>query len=208
MKSRTQNKPAKIKIGVLGEHPSNDSEALCHLLRPFANNNVQFTVILKKLRGSQFDNEQMFLKALKSEFLGEDLHYIVLIRDLDGLLSENSKIKMRDTWFNNANKFIENKGIFFLAIAEMEALILADIETFNRMYSLNIKPIGNPMTTLKPKEDLQRFSDKSKRGRYTENHAPDIFKSLNFKTIYKNHKGDRSFQTFADELKEKKLINF
>jgi hypothetical protein len=208
MKNRTQNRSSKIKIGVLGEHPSNDSEALCHLLRPLATENVQFVVILKKLRGSQFDNEQTFLKALKSEFLGEDFHHIILIRDLDGLLSEKPKIKMRDTWFNNANKFIENKGIFFLAIAEMEALILADIETFNKMYGLSIKPIGNPMMVSEPKEDLQRFSDKSKRGKYAENNAPDIFKTLNFRTIYKNHKGERSFQTFADELKDKRIINF
>ena len=207
MKNKKQNKPKQIRIGILGEHPSNDSEALCHLLRPFASENVQFKVILKKLRGSQLDNERMFLQSLASDFLSEDLHYVILIRDLDGLLSEKSKIKDRDNWFKKANTFINNQGIFFLAIAEMEALILADIRTFNKMYSIDIKPIGNPMATSKPKEDLQRFSNKSKRGKYEENHAVNIFKTLNFNTVYDNHKGERSFQAFANELVDKNILD-
>ena len=206
MKNKTQSKQTKIKIGVVGEHPSNDSEALCHLLRPLATENVQFTVMLHKMRGGQLDNESRFLNALESEYLEESFQYIIFIRDLDGLISEKNKIKNRDAWFEKADKLIENKGIFFLAIAEMEALILADIGTFNKMYGLNVKPIGNPMTSLKPKEDLQRFSYKAKRGKYAENDAIDIFKSLNFKTVYNNHKGERSFQAFANELIEKKLL--
>ena len=192
----------------MGEHPSNDSESLCHLLRPLACDNVQFKVILTKLRGSQLDNERMFLNSLESEFLSENLNYVILIRDLDGILSEKEKVILRDKWFNRANKTIENKGIFFLAIAEMEALILADIDKVNELYKLKLKHINNPMTEKDPKKKLMQLTDKTKRGKYTESDAPSIFKELDFQTVYKNHKGDRSFQAFADELKDKNIIIF
>jgi hypothetical protein len=51
-------------------------------------------------------------------------------------------------------------------------------------------------------------TDKSKRGRYQEKDAADILKKLDFHKIYQNHKGKRSFQDFADELKCKDLIDF
>lgn len=206
MKNKTQSKPVSIKIGVVGEHPSNDSESLCQLLRPVANEHVQFTTILKKIRGSQLDNERMFFNSLKSEFLGEDLQYIIFIRDLDGLFSQKSKIKERDEWFFKANKFIENKGIFFLAIYEIEALILADIDGFNAYYGLKTKPVGDPMTKSEPKEMLKKLTSKTQKGEYKESDALAIFKNLNLKNIYKNHKGERSFQAFIDELKAKNLI--
>jgi hypothetical protein len=53
-----------------------------------------------------------------------------------------------------------------------------------------------------------QLTEKTKRGKYTESDAPSIFKELVFKSVYKNHKGERSFQTFADELKEKQIITF
>jgi hypothetical protein len=201
-------KSTKIKIGVVGEDPGNDSEALCHLLRPLACDDVQFKVVLRNLRGSQLDNERMFLGELDTQFSSGELDYIIFIRDLDGVLSEKSKVQVRDRWFNQANKTIEGKGIFFLAIAEMEALILADIETFNKIYGLKTKPVGNPMSDKDPKKTLMQLTEKTKRGKYAENNAPDIFKSIDFQTVYKNHKGDRSFQTFADELKDKNIIVF
>ena len=192
----------------MGEHPSNDSESLCHLLRPLACDNVQFKTILTKLRGSQLDNERMFLNSLESEFLSEELNYVIFIRDLDGVLSEEKKVIIRDNWFKRADKTIDNKGIFFLAIAEMEALILADIDKVNELYKLKLKPINNPMTEKDPKKKLMQLTEKTKRGKYTESDAPNIFKELVFQAVYKNHKGERSFQAFADELKDKNIINF
>ena len=194
----------KIKVGIVGEHPKNDSDALRVLLEPFAVADVQFKIVAKNFKGGQLDGEKFF-NALESEVF--DLDWVILSRDLDGILSETQKLGTKDKWFLKANKKASKKGIFFLAIAEMEALILADIQTFNKMYSLDIKPIGNPMTTSKPKEDLQRFSNKSKRGKYEENHAVDIFKTLNFNAVYDNHKGERSFQAFANELVDKNILD-
>lgn len=192
----------------MGEHPSNDSESLCHLLRPLACENVQFKVILTKLRGSQLDNERMFLSSLESEFLSEELHHVIFIRDLDGVFSEKEKVTIRDNWSKRADKTINRQGIFFLAIAEMEALILSDIDKVNELYKLKLKAINNPMTEKDPKKKLMQLTEKTKRGKYTESDAPVIFKELVFQTVYKNHKGERSFQVFADELKDKQIIAF
>jgi hypothetical protein len=194
----------KIKIGIVGEHPKNDSEALRVLLEPFVVEGVQFKVVAKNFKGGQLDGEKFF-NSLETEVF--DLDWVILSRDLDGIFSESTKLAKRDKWFLKANKNADKKGIFFLAIAEMEALILADIQTFNKMYGIDIKPIGNPMMVPKPKEKLEGFSNKSKRGKYQENDATDIFKALNFRTIYDNHKGERSFQAFAKELVEKQILD-
>jgi hypothetical protein len=214
----TKSNKIKIKVGIVGEHPQNDSEALRHLLAPKACTDVQFIVITKRLHGSDLDDElnggasKKFLRLLEVEMENENLSHVIFVRDLDGVLSEKGKVQIRDRWFNQANKTVEGKGIFFLAIAEMEALILADIETFNRFYGLKVQFSSNPMTVTQPhpKERLKQYSAQVKqgKGKYEENHAPEIFKSLVFLTVYKNHKGERSFQTFADELKEKQIIAF
>jgi hypothetical protein len=204
MKKTKQN---IIHIGVVGEHPNNDSEALCHLLRRVACEQVQFKVILKNKRGAQLDSP-LLGKALESELETEDFKYILLIRDLDGLLSETKKVAQRDKWFKSLEKVLNKKGIFFLVISEMEALILADIQAFNDYFKLNITFTGHPMLQAKAKELLKQWSAKSTKHKYEEGDSEAIFKQLNFKKVYAQHKGDRSFQAFADDLKSKNIIDF
>ena len=69
----------------------------------------------------------------------------------------------------------------------MEALILADIDSFNDYYGLKTKPIGDPMTKSEPKEILKKLTTKTQKGEYKESDALAIFQNLKFKTIYKNH---------------------
>jgi hypothetical protein len=156
----TKTKQKTIQIGVVGEHPNNDSEALCHLLRRFACEQVRFKVILKNKRGSQLDNP-LFGKSLESELETEDFEYILLIRDLDGLLSETKKVAQRDKWFNGLKNILQNKGVFFLVVSEMEALILADMQAFNEYFKLNVEFTENLMFQAKAKELLKRWSAKS-----------------------------------------------
>ncbi len=59
-----------------------------------------------------------------------------------------------------------------------------------------------------PKELLEKLTFKTQKGKYDENDAVKIFQILDFNTIYKTHKGEYSFQSFADELKAKSLIDF
>jgi hypothetical protein len=197
-------KTQKIKVGIVGENIKNDSEALKILLSSVTRANVNLSVYPKKFDGGQLDGEKFF-RTLEIE--AESLDWVILVRDLDGLISETKKLKLREEWFNKANKQAAKKGIFFLAIYEMEALILADIDNFNKYYGLEKKPVGNPMAKEKPKELLEKLTEKTQKGKYTESDALKIFPTLDIKTIYKNHKGEYSFQSFADELQDKKLIS-
>lgn len=203
MKKNTKSN--KIKVGIVGENPQNDAEALQILLNSVAQTDVEFSIKMGNFKGGQLDGDKFFRSlAVEADYLD----WIIFVRDLDGLLSESKKLIIKDLWFQKVNKNVDEKGIFFLAIAEMEALILADIQTFNKIYGLNVKPVGNPMADDDPKKTLRQLTEKTKRGKYTESEAPSIFKHLAFQTVYKNHKGDRSFQAFADELKNKNIITF
>ena len=204
MKIKEKN---KIKIGIVGEHPNNDSKALIALLLKTAGKNIDFQVSAKKFRGGGLDSDR-FLQVLKSE--ADGLDKIIFIRDSDEAVNEQiiAYKHIRDEWFRKANKASGGKGIFFLAIAEMEALILTDIETFNNFYGVTAQFSGNPMMILDPKKKLETLSNKSRKGKYDETHAPDIFEKLSFKTVYTRHKGERSFQAFADELKKLNILKF
>jgi hypothetical protein len=209
-------KQQKIKIGIVGEHPQNDSEALLHLLTPKVCKNVQFLPIVKNLRGSDFDDEEnggaskKFLKLLQSEFIDAKLEKVIFLRDADEIISDKliQKQHKRDKWFKQATDKIQGKGLFFLAVYEMEALIIADIKTFDKMYNVKTKEVGNPMKCFDPKAHLKKYSAKAKRGVYEEKDAPEIFKKLDFKMVYDKHCGERSFKAFADELKAKSIIDF
>jgi hypothetical protein len=199
----------KIKIGIVGEHPQNDSEAFLHLLSPKCCEGIELMPIVKNMRGSQLDGAK-FLKQLSKEFLNEKLEKVIFVRDADEIMSDEileNKHK-RDKWFKEANAQIENKGLFFLAIYEMEALILADIDNFNKLYKIKNKFVSHPMNVSDPKAELKRLSDKSQRSAYEERDAPKIFAILDFQTVYKNHRGKRSFQEFADLLKKEGIIAF
>lgn len=202
-------KQQKIKIGIVGEHPQNDSEALQYLLTPKCCEGVTLVPIVRNMRGSQLDGAK-FLKQLVKEFANEKLEKVIFIRDADEVLSDEiiEKKHKCDKWFKDANAQIDNKGLFFLAIYEMEALILADIENFNKLYKIKNKFVSNPMKVNDPKAELRRLSDKSQRGAYEERDAPKIFAVLDFQTVYKNHRGKRSFQEFADLLKKEAILDF
>lgn len=201
----------KRKIGIVSEHHIHDGKALQHLLEQVICEGVQFMPIAKNFYGSDLDStSKSFVKALQSEWLSKGLEKIIFVRDADTVISEQILLKKHkcDKWFQQLNDSIDENGVFFLAIAEMEALILSDITNFNKLYQLKIKSVGNPMKILDPKALLKKYSSKSTRGSYEENHAPDIFKKLEFKTVYQNHQGERSFQAFADVLKTHKIIDF
>ena len=195
----------KIRVGIVGEHPNNDAQALKNLLQPAAAMNVEFVVMSKNSRGGQLDSAK-FLNVLRAEFRAEKPKHIILVRDLDGPVSDPEKLRERDSWFEKANKEVENCGIFFLAIHEMEALVLADIAGFNKFYGLKTKFAKHPMSVEKPKEFLQKLTEKAQKGKYSENDAPIIFQNLNLKTVAKSHSGDRSFAQFAQKLVDGKLI--
>jgi hypothetical protein len=86
-----------------------------------------------------------------------------------------------------------------LAIAEMEALLLADIEHLNAFFKLKLTKYANPITIQDPKKELKLKTAKSKKP-YTENMCNDIMENISFKNVFGNHKGVRSFQDFIKKL--------
>ena len=123
---------------------------------------------------------------------------VIFIRDLDGTLKKNSTLKDRKKYFTDQNRVVDKKGIFLLNIFELEALIISDIQTFNRIFNSELKYEVDPMTIENPKEDLKRKCHK-----FNESLNPKIFKQLNFHIV------KRECEYFNDFVKrlEKKLVN-
>ncbi len=195
-----------IKIGIIGEHPSNDSKPIKSILeKEYESKNIQFLVLLGNIRGSQLDGKngkpsRKAIDELGRRFRLEKLNFVIYIRDLDGFPSEEKKIKARQNWFEILDeKGANGKGVFLLNIYELEALILADIKTFNQLYSVNIAFKGNPMYQAEPKELLKTKTAKSPKGKYKESDAADIFEQLDIKKI-KNH---QQYHQFIEELNQR-----
>ena len=136
---------------------------------------------------------------------------------------ENQKVSLEKQWKSNFRKDLFKrwkktkrvsqianqtkntiKLLPFIVIYEQEALILADIQAFNTIYKTAHTFTGNPLFKSEPKELLKQWTRKSKR-KYEESDTPEIFQQLNFQKVYKNHKGENSFQSFIIAL-EKAII--
>lgn len=190
-----------IRIGIFGENYENDACALKALLeRNTYNWEVNFFPIIKSLTGGQLENVRKLKKRIEAEMAINKLDYVVCMRDLDALPSEVEKIRLKQEWFRKLE--VEDAGFFFLVIVEAEAMILADIETFNKKYDVHLSAIPSPLLKEKPKEFLKQHTSKSAK-KYQESHALEIFKVLNFEKVYTNHTGPISFKTFVDELNDK-----
>jgi hypothetical protein len=187
---------------------------MIELLRARLQENVTIeTIDLLHFRGSKMD-APTFYGVLTSELIGENFEYIIVLRDLDVSKDKNvtqkMQLKKRDKWFEKVNKAIGAvgvKGIFFLIIYELEALILCDEATINAYFNLNLTLEIEPIEEKQPKELLQKLTLHSTKGLYVEKEAKAIFKQISFQKVYQNHTGLRSFQAFVDDLQRIELIS-
>ena len=201
------------KIGIVGEHPQNDANAMIALLDRYKLENIELILIdVRNFHGSAMDNHT-FASVLASQLIGEDFELVIVLRDLDFLKDknkrQNDRIKDKDKWFLKVNQSIgalDVKGIFFLIIYELEALMLCDLSAVNAFFDLNISFTGKTIDEKNPKGFLQNATQNSVKGRYEEKNAKAIFTTLDFQKLYDNHTGKRSFKTFADDLKREQLI--
>jgi hypothetical protein len=186
-------------IGLIGEDP-NDTISVKNLLLQKHPTGLVFKQLLKNRRGYQLDNARVEA-SLKIEFEEVNPHFVLFIRDVDGLPSEAAKIKKVDDWFKKLNSVVNGKGILLMNIYELEALILADIKTFSKHY--NLKPAlsytKNVMYQQEPKEFLMLKTTKAK-SQYQESHCPKIFEQLNFENVLLNCTYFRDF--YADFKKK------
>lgn len=184
-----------MKIGLVGEAP-NDTQSVQNLLEKEYPHEYFF--LLNNINGSNLDNQKT-KRLLRIEYQIEKPDLVIFIRDLDALEDDKTQLKLRKEYFTNFNSVVDKKGIFLLHIWEIEALILADIETFNKKYNAKITFEGKPWEVVEPKELLRTAQG------YTESDNADIFKEL----IFENTLTCEYFKLFVKrfETQIKKLSN-
>ena len=181
-----------LKIGLVGEAPS-DTKSMKNLLeKQYPVKNYNFITLINRIRGSQLDNQKT-KRILRREFETEKPNLVIFIRDLDGLSYEDDKIKIRKKYFTESNSVVDKKGIFLMHIYEIEALILSDITTFNKIYNTNVVFEGIPMELEDPKGFLRKQAKE-----YKESDNPDIFKEIHFDAAM----NCRYFQVFIDKFEK------
>lgn len=188
-----------IKIGLVGEDP-NDTASIDNLISPYyKQKGVKFIPLLKNIRGYQLDSIDKVKRALKIEFEDKRCDFVIYIRDSDAPFSDSKKINARKEWFRNLDRSTNKMGIFLLNIYELEALILADINGFNKIYKTKIKYSKNPSFEKDPKRFLMQKTINSPR-QYKESDCPEIFSKLNFLEIRKNC---QFFNDFIESFQQK-----
>jgi hypothetical protein len=183
-----------MKIALVGEAP-NDTKAIQNLLSKHYKG-INFVSLIDKVNGSMLDNRKALHKYLKVEFELSNPNLVIFIRDLDSHEKDKVKIKERENAFSYSNNIIRNKGLFLLNIYELEALILADIDVFNKEYGCSIEKHPDPMKVKEPKEVLYTATHKLKKS-FNVSHNPHLFNLLNFDRIKSNC---RYFSTFIEDF--------
>ena len=167
-------------IGLVGEDP-NDTDSIINLLKSRINTKISYIKLIKNVRGCNLDNPRT-KASLAIECARKKPHLIIFIRDTDGLITELDKIEKCRNWHINLSKELKTPNILLMNIYELEALIFADIDAFNRIYKTKIKGGGDVTYIKKPKEELEEYT----KERYKESDCPKIFKQLNIDNVIKN----------------------
>ena len=156
---------------------------------------VSYIQLIKNIKGFHLDTIKA-QKSLKVECERRNLDIIIFIRDADGIYTDAAKIKKVETWFETLREHCTCKKLLLINIYELEALIFADIETFNRLYYTSIKGNRDVKYIKEPKEELKNATEKGKR-KYRESDCPDLFKELRIEIVGKNCS---YFKTFLAEF--------
>jgi hypothetical protein len=192
-----------MRIGIVGENFQNDACAFKAIMTPQYKGQVEFVPIGNTLNGKIFATKKV-LSTIPTLVKVKNLDAVLFVCDLDN----ESKRRERYQWFSTIQKNVHFKSILFIAVMELEALILADIETFNKIYEVSIQYTKNPKFEKDPKGFLMEKTEKPKSKRkYEEKHAFEIFSNLRFDTVYKKHKETDSFQAFIDHFEAEFKIN-
>ncbi len=182
-------------VGLVGEAP-NDTQSIKNLLQNFYRN-IIFEPLLKDIHGSQIESQKT-KRFLRSEYELKKPDLIIFIRDLDGLENNLKQLEIRKQYFQDFNSVVDKRGVYLLNVFEIEALILADVNCFNKIYKSNISGIADPMKVEQPKEFLKLKTRKALK-QFNESHNPEIFSELDFHVVKSNC---RYFNTFVKKLDE------
>lgn len=190
-----------IRVGIIGESP-NDTMPVCEILNREFGDKASFKALLKRLTGGTLDSIPAASKRIKAELkssVGKNKYdLLIFVRDLDGFESEKNKVDNVNVWYNKLSVLISNH-VLLLNIHTVEALVLADIEVFNKSYGTKISFKGDPQKKEKPKEFLKEKSRKTNR-KYRERDIGELLPKLDFSKMKSKCS---SFNKFIDELTEK-----
>lgn len=167
------------KVGLIGEAP-NDTVAFTNLLNPIFKESATFVTLINDIHGSQLEF-QATKHLLRREFESEKPDLVIFIRDLDALIIDKDQLARRKGYFTEFNSVVNKKGIYLLNVFEMEALILADILSFNEIYNVNIEFNDNPTSIEDPKGFLAKQTKPPRK--YCDTDNPEIFKKIDFKKL-------------------------
>lgn len=171
-----------MRVGLVGESPY-DTLAIKNLLSK-KYSDLSFKVLAEGVTGCQLDSPKLS-RAISVALRNEPFDVILYMRDLDGFRTQTSKIEELNNWYNKLNEEFGGNGLFLLNIWELEALILADIDTFNKNHKTSHQFKGDPSMQSRPKETLQRIT-KDSRKKYTVSRSPEIFNQLDINTVERN----------------------
>jgi len=180
------------RIGLVGEAP-NDTEAFIILFRKNFKEGLEYFPLVNDIHGSMLDNQKT-KHILRKQFESEKPDVVIFIRDLDALESDTTQLNLRRDYFTDFNSVVNKRGVYFLNIFELEALIIADIDTFNSIYSTSISYLTDPMLQENPKEFL--ITNTTFPNKYKDSDNPEIFSKLNFESL----KTCRYFSRFLQTL--------
>jgi hypothetical protein len=180
-----------VKIGIIAEN-KNDAKAISSLFKNNFPQQFDFHHVLPLVTGSQLDDENSnhLVLKLRREFEFEELNYILYIRDLDALITDLEKVRFRKKRFQRFARTVNNKAIFMLNIYEIEALILADIETYKE-YKNNPDlsfDVSKAILTVEPDKMLPT---------YNKGELVKIIPLLNIENLKANHK---YFEVFLSQF--------
>jgi hypothetical protein len=180
-----------IKVGLIGEDP-NDTDSIQNLLLQKLKGKASFVKLLKNKRGHQLNNNRTS-ESLKIEYRDKKPDLVVFIRDTDCLVTESQKINKTIKWFTDLSRGIA-KPMLLLNIYELEALVIADIKTFNKVFGTSIANTKNVHYIKEPKEFLINKTSKGRRV-YKESDCPDLFKLLDIDVVASNCTEFKKFLT-------------
>lgn len=206
--------PDKIHVALIGESP-NDTGPMIALLNQRFSNIAEFKTLMTDTHGSYLDRPG-FPRTLRAAYLSANPKpdILIAIRDLDGLADDADQLELRKRFFRSLRNAInlssrssrritgkqrgEKEICPLLCIYEFEALILADIEIFNREYRTELE-VADPEKIIRPKEVLIEASSKAESRTYQEGHCHDLFPLLRIDIIEQN---STQFRIFLQKLSQ------
>ena len=190
----------KLLVGLIGESP-NDTYALRNLLKKHYPQ-TDYVILLENLTGSRLDSKDLLTQAkLAYHQLPEKPRVIIYMRDLDNKAKAQSEVRLkikeqqefRYKIFERLKKSLLDQAgkqplevLFLLIQYEIEALILADIETANQIWHTEIDLKGQLPRDIRDPKDFIRKHEKG-YPHYDEGSCPTLFQELRLPVIQERH---------------------